>query len=307
MKSYQTKQAVWAAVAGACLVTAGVARAADDPVAAPGATLQKLADGFSFTEGPTCDAQGNVYFTDQPNDQILKWSVDGKLSTFLKPAGRANGMHFDAKGNLLACADEQNQLWSIDHDGKHTVLLKDYEGKLLNGPNDLWVAPNGAIFFTDPFYKRPYWKGRGDIEQGGQHVYYLPPDRSKVVRVTQDLKQPNGITGTPDGKQLYVADIGDSKTFRYDIQPDGALANRQLFCSLGSDGVTIDVEGNLYLTGKGVTVFNPAGRQIDHIDVPGGWTANASFGGKDHQTLFITSSKSFYSLRLRVKGANPYK
>ncbi len=307
MKSIQTRHAVWVAVAGVCLATSGVARSSDEPVAAPGATLQKLADGFAFTEGPTCDAQGNVFFTDQPNDQILKWSLDGKLSTFLKPAGRANGMHFDAKGNLLACADEQNQLWSIDPAGNHTVLLKNFEEKLFNGPNDLWVAPNGAIFFTDPFYKRPYWKGRGDIEQGGQHVYYLPSDRSKAVRVIHDLKQPNGITGTPDGKKLYVADIGDSKTYSYDIQPDGALTNRQLFCPLGSDGVTIDAEGNLYLTGKGVTVFNPAGKQIDHIEVPGGWTANVCFGGKDHQTLFITSSKSFYSLRLRVKGANPFK
>ena len=97
---------------------------AADGVVAPGAKVEKLAGDFKFTEGPTCDADGNVYFTDQPNDRILKWSVDGKLSTFMQPAGRANGMCFDAKGNLLACADEKNELWSIAPDGKETVVLE---------------------------------------------------------------------------------------------------------------------------------------------------------------------------------------
>jgi len=101
-----------------------------------------------------------------------------------------------------------------------------------------------------------------------------------------------------------VSDIGDKKTYVYDIQPDGMLANRKLFCNEGSDGMTIDNEGNVYLTGKGVLVFDKAGKQIAHIDVPGGWTANVSFGGKDKQTLFITATKCLYSLKMRVKGVS---
>jgi len=285
------------------LVSGVGAHGAESPVLADGAKLEKLASEFEFTEGPTCDAAGNVFFTDQPNDRIMKWSVDGQLSVFLKPCGRANGMYFDRKGNLLACADEKNELWSIAPDGKATVLVKDYQGKLLNGPNDVWERPGGGVYFTDPFYKRPYWK-RGPKEQDGEHVYFLTPDRRELVRVTEDLKQPNGIIGTPDGKRLCVADIGAGKTYAYDIQRDGTLANKKLLCELGSDGMTLDNEGNLYLTGRGVTVFDKTGKQIEHIDVLGGWTANVSFGGKDRQTLFITASKSFYSIRTRVKGAN---
>jgi gluconolactonase len=269
---------------------------------APGASVEKLAGGFQFTEGPAVDEQGNVFFTDQPNDRILKWSTDGKLSTFLQPCGRANGLYFDHQGNLLACADEKNELWSIAPTGKATVLVKDYKGKLLNGPNDLWVRPDDAIYFTDPLYKRPYWK-RGPMEQDGQHVYFLSKDRQRLVRVTEDLKQPNGIIGTPDGKVLYVADIGAGKTCSYEIQPDGLLAHKKLFCELGSDGMTIDAEGNVYLTGKGVTVFNPHGEKIEHIAIDEPWTANVCFGGKDRHTLFITASKNFYGLKMRVKGA----
>lgn len=275
-------------------------------VVAPNAKLEKLAGGFEFTEGPTSDAAGNVFFTDQPNDRILKWSVDGKLSTFLHPCGRANGLYFDPQGNLLACADENNQLWSIDPAGKTTVLVKDFQGKLLNGPNDLWVRPGGGLYFTDPFYQRPYWK-RGPMAQDGQHVYYLPPDQKTLLRVTSDLKQPNGITGSPDGKTLYVADIGAGKTFAYDINLDGTLSHKRLFCELGSDGITMDEEGNLYLTGKGVTVFDRSGKKIDHIAVDEPWTANVSFGGRDRHTLFITASRGLYAIRLRVKGANPSK
>jgi gluconolactonase len=269
----------------------------------PGAKVEKLADGFSFTEGPAADAQGNIFFTDQPNNRIHKWSVDGKLSTWHENPGRANGLYFDKNGNLLACADLDNELWSIDANGKATVLVKDYKGKKLNGPNDLWIAPNGGIYFTDPLYKRPYWTRDPAMQQDGQHVYYLAPDRKKLIRVTEDLVQPNGIIGTPDGKYLYVADIGDKKTYRYRPNADGTLSDKTLFCSMGSDGMTIDNEGNIYLTGKGVTIFNPAGEQIEQIPVDAGWTANVTFGGKDRHTLFITAQKSLFALRMRVKGA----
>jgi len=294
------------AVGLVCFIATAFRLIAADSVVAPGAKLQKLAGDFLFTEGPTCDARGNLFFVDQPNDRIMEWSVDGKLSTFMQPSGRANGMMFDAKGNLIACADEHNELWSITPEKKVTVLVKEYQGKYLNAPNDVWVAPNGMIYFTDPFYKRDWWD-HATMALTNEEVFYLSPDRKKLVRVTEDLKRPNGITGTPDGKKLFVADIGARQTWSYDIQSDGSLTNKTFFCALGSDGMTIDAEENLYLTGKGVTVFDKAGKQIDHIDVPEKWSANVCIGGKDHQTLFITASESLFSIRLRVRGANPAK
>ncbi len=279
----------------------GQVSAKEQGIIAPRAKVVRLADGFEFTEGPAVDAQGNVFFTDQPNNRIHKWLVDGKLSIFHDSPGRANGLYFDKKGNLIACADLNNELWLIDTKGKVTVLVKGYKGKKLNGPNDAWIDPKGGIYFTDPFYKRPYWN-RGPMEQDGQHVYYLTPGYKNLIRVTDDLVQPNGIIGTPDGKLLYVADIGDKKTYVYKIKPDGTLSDRKLFCSMGSDGMTIDNEGNVYLTGRGVTVFNSGGERIEHIPIDAGWTANVCFGGKDRHTLFITAQKSLFSLRMRVKG-----
>jgi gluconolactonase len=282
------------------------ARAADEPASpvAPGAKLEKLATGFKFTEGPAPDADGNVYFTDQPNDKIVFWNAaEKKLTTFMEPCGRSNGLAFDTKGALWACADEKNELWKIDVKTKEkTVLVKDFGGKLLNGPNDIWVRDDGSAFFTDPYYKRPYWK-RGPTEQDKQGVYFLSAAGKLSRADAGEIKQPNGIIGTPDGKTLYVADIGANKTYRYDIAADGALKNRALFCELGSDGMTIDDAGNVYLTrGPAVHVFAKDGKKAAKIDVPEG-TTNVCFGGKDGKTLFVTAGTSFYGIAMRTKGA----
>ena len=268
-------------------------------IVAKGAKLQKLAGDFKFTEGPACDSQGNIYFTDQPNNHIMKWSIDNKLSVF-GSFGRANGMYFDKKGNLISCSDEKNELWSITPDGKVRVMIKDFEGKKLNGPNDLWIAPNGGIYITDPFYKRPWWDHQSQ-EQDGDHVYYLAPGASKLVRVVSDFEKPNGIIGTPDGKYLYIADIKANKTWRYIINKDGMLSGKKLFAEQGSDGMTIDNKGNIYLTGKDVTVYNPDGVLIEIIPVEER-TANICFGGRDRHLLFITAQKSVYGLKMKVKG-----
>lgn len=285
-----------------CLMSSTFFACGQTALVAPGASVEKLADGFRFTEGPAVDAKGNVYFTDQPNDRILLWSTEGELSVFMENTGRANGMYFDREGKLLSCSDMENELWSISQDGSHTVILTDYEGKKLNGPNDLWVRPDGGIYFTDPLYKRDYWTRDPAMQQEGQYVYYMTPDRQKVFRVDTELEQPNGIIGTPDGKLLYVADIRAGKTYVYEIQPDGTLANKKLFTEMGSDGMTIDEKGNIYLTGRGVTIFDSQGEQIGHIPVEAGWTANVCFGGKEMQTLFITASEYLYSIRMNVKG-----
>jgi len=269
-------------------------------VTADGATLQLISNQFSFTEGPATDKEGNVFFTDQPNNKICKYDTDGNLSLFLSDAGRSNGMFFDKNGNLISCADEHDQLWSIRADKKVTVLVKDFHGHLLNGPNDVFVTPAGFIYFTDPYYQRTYWKRKSpDIE--GQKVYFLKKINDPVV-VIDDLQKPNGIIGTPDGKYLYVADIEGNKTFKYTIEKDGNLKDKTLFTAQGSDGMTIDHQGNIYLTGNGVTVYNSEGKQIEHIDIPADWTGNITFGGKDRNVLFITASQKVYTLQMKVRG-----
>lgn len=278
------------------------AKADDVSPVVPGAKLEKLAGGFKFTEGPAPDAQGNVYFTDQPNDRIHIWSTDGKLSTFMEPCGRSNGLSFDKTGTLWACADDKNELWKIDIKTKErTVVVKDHGGKLLNGPNDIWVRDDGSAFFSDPFYKRPYWK-RGPIEQDKQAVYFVSADGKLSRADAGDIKQPNGVIGTPDGKTLYVADIGAGKTYQYDVAADGALSNRKQFCSQGSDGMTIDERGNVYFTlGRAVSIYDKSGGLLVKIDVPEGAT-NVCFGGKDMKTLFVTAGTSLYSIPMKVKG-----
>jgi gluconolactonase len=285
-----------------CLLLACTVSFAAD-IMAPDAKPAVLADGFLFTEGPSADKDGNVYFTDQPNDRIVKWSVDGGTTDWLKPAGRSNGTFFDKAGNLIACADEKNELWSISPDKKTSVLLKDFGGKLMNGPNDLWIRPDGNLYFTDPLYKRPYWQRDPAMQQAGQHVYFFDVKEKKAKAVATDLRQPNGIIGTPDGKIVYVADIGAAQTFAYDVQMDGELKNKRLFCGMGSDGMTIDEKGNVYLTGRGVTVFSPEGKEIAKITIPEPWTANVTFGGKDRKLLFVTASKKVYGVPMLVKGA----
>ncbi len=268
---------------------------------APGTRPAQVAKQFKFTEGPAVDKKGNIYFTDQPNDRIWKYAADGNLSMFMEKTGRSNGLFVDKKGNIVACADETGDLRAISPDGKVTILLKDIKGQRMNGPNDLWIDPKGGIYFTDPFYPRDYWSHKKP-EIDGQKVYYLPKGAQQPVLLDDQLMQPNGIVGTPDGKHLYVADIRASKTYKYDIQPDGTLTNKQLFISQGSDGMTLDKLGNLYITGRGVTIYDLSGKKIMNIPVPAGWTANVCFGGKDRKTLFITASDAVYTVPMKVKG-----
>jgi len=274
---------------GSCVAGAGVV--------ADGAKVEKLAGGFSFTEGPAADARGNIFFTDIPNNRIHKWSLDGKLSTFRENSGGANGLYFDEEGHLLVCEGGGRRLVSIDRNGKVSVLADEYQGKKFNSLNDLWIDPKGGVYFTDPRYG-----GRDGMEQDGEHVYYLSPDRKKLTRVINDMVRPNGVIGTPDGKTLYVADHGGRKTFAYKIEQDGTLSGKKLFAPEGSDGMTIDNEGNIYLTGRVVSVYNKDGDKIEEIKVPEG-PANVCFGGSDNQTLFITARTSLYSVKMRVKGA----
>ncbi len=272
-------------------------------IVARGAVLETISTEFEFTEGPISDRAGNVYFTDQPNNQIMVYTVEGGLETFMRPAGRANGLYFDNDGYLLACADENSELWKIDVETKeYEVLAHEYNGVRLNSTNDLWVRPDGGIYFSDPFYKRSWWEHEKPT-QDGECVYYLMPGSGGPVRVIDDMVRPNGLIGTADGKVLYVSDIGAGRIYKYEVLEDGGLAGKQLFCEMGSDGMTIDCCGNVYLTNnRGVVVFDREGKQVENIKIPAGWTANVTFGGADGKMLFVTAQKGVYSIRMNVSN-----
>lgn len=287
----------WVAGAGA----QGPAFFDKDSLIRGGDTPRLVSRQFSFTEGAAVDRKGNIFFTDQPNNKIWEYTVDGRLVLFLDSAGRSNGMYFDREGRLVTCADEQGQLWAIGRGKKVTLLLQGIGGKQLNGPNDLWIDNRGGIYFTDPYYPRDYWT-RTRSELDGEKVYYLAPGAMEAKVVVEDMKRPNGIVGTPDGRYLYVSDLGGGKTYKYTIGPKGMLGDKRLFVDKGSDGMTLDERGNVYLTGNGVNVYSPNGQPIAHIPVPEKWTGNLCFGGRDRRLLFITASEGIYVLPMQVKG-----
>jgi len=262
---------------------------------------RKIATGYSFTEGPATDHLGNVYFTDQPNDKIFFWDwKSDQVHLFSDNTGRANGMYFDAEDRLVSCSDNKGELWRFSKDTKEAVVLTtSFEGKRLNGPNDLWIDRFGGMYFTDPLYERDYWKNF-KVEIPERRIYY----RTTAGKITalDTFVQPNGIVGSEKLKKLYVSDIDAQKTYVYDLVGEGKLENRKLFCEMGSDGMTLDSAGNLYLTGDGVTVFNPQGEKILHIPIDEKWTSNVTFGGKNYSTLFITASTSVYALPMNVSG-----
>lgn len=298
MKFRPTSTALAAAIVA--LAAQQTAAQMNPDLVAPGASVTKLADGFVFTEGPAVDADGNVYFSDLRGNKTLKWTVGEGLSTFQEDSSNANGLFFDADGNLLVCESGNRRITRISMDGSVTVLADSYDGKRLNSPNDIWPDPRGGIYFSDPrFFDQT------GVEQDGNHVYYIPPDGGPVMRVVDDFEAPNGVLGTADGQRLYVADhgpnVGRDLTYVYDIQPDGSLANRRLFASIGSDGMTLDEHGNVYLTEQGVKVFNPDGQQIATIPVPE-LPSNVAFGGPDRRTLFITARTGFYAIDMAVRG-----
>lgn len=303
-----------------------------------------------FTEGATRDpATGDVYFVEQNANKILKWSVsEKKMSVFMHPAGYSNGMTFDRFGKLIACADERNQLWEISTNqtasvpwpapanpsvgdrGSGNVVLPvwkvimdgKYNGKLLGGPNDVWVMPDNSLYFTDPMWPRKYWTNPNRAnEQGINTVYRLSADRKTLTRALTTFSasngqngSPNGIIASPDGKTLYVASLGvpsnagNGETYAYDIGADGSLSNRRVWAQFGSDGMTMDNAGNMYMTGgNGVRVVSIAtGKQVGFITVPE-QTANLAFGGVDQSVLYITARTGFYSIQTKVKGAHLVK
>lgn len=272
----------------------------ESDIIAKNAEIQQAGSGYAFTEGPAISPDGKIFFTDQPNDRIYVWDENQGIELWSEDTGRSNGMYFNAADQLVACADLQNQLVYFDRDKKRHVLTENFGDKHLNGPNDLWIAPNGDIYFTDPYYHRNYWQESHSEQQDVRGVYRFSRD-GMTSRVIDDYKQPNGIIGTEDGKTLYIADINDRKIWKYDIQPDGTLTGKTFFAPNGSDGMTIDDRGNIYLTMGKVWVYSPDGNLIEDIELPEN-PSNVCFGGKDRDILFITARTSVYILKMNVRG-----
>ncbi|MBT5379820.1 MAG: SMP-30/gluconolactonase/LRE family protein [Opitutae bacterium] len=276
----------------------------------PGAKVRKLAGNMKFTEGPVwLPGQNKVVFSDIPNSKLMQWSKKGGLSEFRK-SEQANGNILDLQGRIISCQHAARNLIRIEKDGSTTVLADKFDGKRFNSPNDVAVGKDGTLWFTDP-----PWGLSGPHEIPGHWVYKLDPETSKVEVLIKDLAMPNGIVFSPDGSRLYVADTGGHKRHPdpafhglapsvtcYAVTKDRKLGKKLFKIDEGSDGMAVDVKGNLYLTHGQVQVYDANGKKLETIEVPEK-PANVCFGGKDYKTLFITARTSLYQVRLAHAGA----
>lgn len=281
------------------LLSSANTAAAQDQIIATDAEVIEVAAGFGFLEGPVADQLGNLFFTDINNNIVHKMAAGGQISSAYSPSNHANGLSLDLDGSLLICEQSGQRISKLASDGSISTIVDTYAGKPFNSPNDLWVNPNGSIYFTDPRYNFP----AGEVSQDGEYVYLISQDRSRVEPVITDIPKPNGVVGTEDGKHLYIASTELRKVFRFDINPDGSLINRIEFADQGSDGMTLDQHGNVYLTWiGGVSVRNPQGDQIEFIQTPQ-MPANVGFGGAEGKTLFMTARTSLYSIKMNVTAS----
>ena len=232
-----------------------------------------VAEGFAFSEGPVFLPDGVLLATDQPRDRIVRIDPDGGVEVMPGAARRANGLALADDGRIVGCAEAANQLVAWAADGSVEVLAEGGSAPF-NGPNDLWIGPEGRIWFTDPFYPRSWFEaGRSGLPA---NVHRLDPDGTCEVAAT-DFVRPNGIVGRPDGSRLYVADLDAGRTFEFAIDADGALGPRRRFFPLGSDGMAMGSDGAVVLTGRGVHVVSPEGALIRTFLPDEKWVSNACF------------------------------
>lgn len=266
----------------------------DGPLVPEGAAFRKLADGFKFTEGPALAPDGRILFTDIPNERIHAYNPATKeTSVFREASGKANGLFFTPAGALIACEGGARRLTRTDFAGTTEVLAESYEGKKLNSPNDVVPDGHGGLYFTDPRYG-----SHDDREIDIEAVYYVARN-GKISQVAADLVRPNGILTSPDDRVLYIADEAGNTIYAYDLEEPGKPANKREFAPVGSDGLSIDKLGNLYVTWKGeVIVFSPEGKELLRLAPPEA-PANCLLVGK---TLYVTARTGFYAIDWNVEG-----
>ena len=311
-----------------------------DAIVPPNAKVEKLADGFTWTEGPVWTHAGYLLFAEIPSNRIVKWSPQGGISTFLQPSGYqgsepyggresgSNGMTLDKQGRLTVAGHARRNVFrleSLAKGAKLTVLAERYQGKRLSSPNDLVYASDGSLYFTDPPYgmrtqrdtdpeKEIPFNGIYRIPNAASHPAGAPPDDAKLQLIIKDVARPNGIALSPDEKYLYIA-VSDPQHMvwlRYDRKPDGSVTNRKVFFDAtgskgvgGPDGIKVDRQGDLYGSGPGgIWIFSPDGRHLGTIRLPER-AANCHWGDADGKALYITASSSLYRIRLKIAGVRP--
>lgn len=271
------------------------------------ARLEKVADGFQFTEGPVWNSAGFLLFSDIPANQIVKFVPGAAPTAFRTPSGNSNGLTYDRAGRLLACEHSNRRVTRQEADGSLTVLASSYDGKKLNSPNDIVVRSDGTIYFSDP----PYGIREEQKELPFQGVYKISPE-GKLTLLAQDFDRPNGIALSPDEKTLYVDDSARLHVRAFDVAPDGSISHGRILAELKSarqgvpDGMKVDRKGNLYVTGPGgVWVFDKRGKHLGTIlmaELP----ANCGWGDADYRTLYLTARTGLYRIRLKIPGFITY-
>jgi len=296
-----------------------------DGIVQADAKIEKLAGGFKFTEGPIWIHEGYLLFSDIPANAIMKWTPDGKVSVFMKPSGYrgttafkgpesgSNGLTLDKQGRLTIAEHANRRVTRREKDGKLTVLAERYEGKRLNSPNDLVWKSDGSLYFTDPPYGLQT-QGDDDPLKELKFNGVFRVAQGKLQLLIKDLTRPNGIAFSPDEKYLYIAVSDEIKKIwmRYDVKPDGTVANGKVFFDASSskedglpDGMKVDQKGNVYGTGPGgVWVFSPDGKHLGTIKPPE-VPANCHWGDADGKTLYMTTRTGLYRIRLKVPGVRP--
>jgi len=265
----------------------------DGPLVKDGAEFRKLAGDFKFTEGPALAPDGKIYFNDIPNERTHAYDPQsGETTIYREPSGRANGLFFTPAGALIACEGGARQVTRTDYAGEVTVLADSFDGKKLNSPNDVVPDRFGGFYFTDPSY------GKADNRELDIEAVYYIDRKGKVTQVAADLTKPNGIIVSPDAKILYVADPGAETIWAYDITAPGNIENKRKFAPVGSDGMTIDKLGNVYVTSTDIIAFSPEGKEVLRVTPPER-PANCLLVGN---TLYVTARKGFYAIDLEVEG-----
>jgi gluconolactonase len=279
------------------------------------AEVERIATGFQFTEGPVWNGrEGYLLFSDVSGNVTVRWSEDEGAGDWRRPSGHANGLTYDADHRLVACEHDRSVVTRTEHDGTVAIVASHYEGRELNSPNDVCVALDGGICFTDPHPsgRTSDWGIEREAELDFRGVFRVPSGGGAPVLLTRELDFPNGICFSPDERRLYVNDTWRMEIRVFDVRPDGAVENNRLFVRQpGSgafadgipDGMKCDERGNLYCTGPGgVWVISPAGERLGTIETPEA-ASNMCFGGSDWRTLFITASRSVYRVPMKVRSA----
>lgn len=266
----------------------------------PVGEVQKLASGFKYTEGPAWDGIKSLYFSDIPNFKMHQWTQESGVRDIRTGEHASNGIVIDRQGQVIFCEVTGRRIVRRSADGSETTLADTCDGKPFAMPNDLWLAPNGSIYFTVP---KPNAERAKLAPEGALSgiLCLISADGKSVRSVGQGIVSPNGVVGTADGKRLIVADPGASKCWSYPIQPDGNLGEQTLVADQGSDGLALDEFGQVYTTAKGGIVVYADAKQIAMIPIPEG-PSNMKFGGTDGRTLFITAKTGLYSVNLNVRG-----